>query len=76
MRAQDEIRAVRNSMKNELEALPEYSVFGDSNAGDIADLKSWLGDIDRVLRGKKPITKAVESFINGTDDWFLGDYLE
>lgn len=70
----EEITALRDAIKEEIGRLPPRNVFGYDNAQDIHDGESYVQDLDRVLEGKSAIGEEVPSWIDGDDDYLLGDW--
>ncbi len=70
----EEITAMRDAIRAEVDRLPPRNIFGDDNAQDIHDGNSYVQDLNRVLEGKAPIGEEVESWIEGDDLHLLQDW--
>ncbi len=46
MRTQEQINSMIKALKAEADRLPPTNIFGDSNADDIAELRSWAAKLE------------------------------
>lgn len=54
--------------KEELETLPDISLFGDSNAQSKKELQMWISELEAALKGKLIINDDSEVYW-----WLVGD---
>ena len=71
----EEITALRDTIQAEIDRLPSHNIFGGSNAKEIEESKKDIQDLNRVLEGKEPLGPGVLSWIEGSDDYLLKDYM-
>ena len=62
MKTDSNIEEAKSALKAEIDRLPEYDAFGDSNEEAIAEMREWLHDLET---GEPFTTETVRLWVNG-----------
>jgi hypothetical protein len=74
MKSQEEVQALLSDIEEGLAELPDYNIFGDSNAEGKEEMRQIIVDLRRILAGNDAHREDVQSWHEGADSWLLSDY--
>ena len=72
---EERAKAPLEAVEKELQRLPDFDVFGDSNASQKKDSKRIIADLKEFLKSGESLEEDVWSYLEGTDRWLLSDYI-
>ena len=72
VKSKEVIKRFKSILQEELDGLPERSVFGDSNEESKAELRRWIRELEMALEGKLPEDKTGEVYwwLTGKNETF------
>ena len=75
-KTRERAETLRRALWDQLLTLPDADAWGESNASEKRRMRLWHNDLAEVLdEGHQPTTAAVRSFLEGTDDEMLKDFI-
>lgn len=74
MKTRKEINAMIVTLKKELDRLPDFDSFGDSNDESKKEIGELIDDLTTLMNGGTPVTEDVRLWIVGNPNSVLADY--